>query len=132
MSQFRIDSTARYAKSHEWVRMEGDDAVVGISDPAQDMLSDIVYIELPEVGKQLKAGERAAVVESVKAAEDVLAPISGTVIAVNDSLSSTPEVVNGDPYGSWFFRLTPADAEAELAALMDATLYDEFAASAAH
>jgi glycine cleavage system H protein len=132
MSQFKVDSAARYAKSHEWVRIEGDEAVVGISDPAQDMLSDIVYIELPAVGKELKAGERAAVVESVKAAEDVLAPLSGVVTAVNDALATSPEVVNGDPYGSWFFKMTPSAADAELGDLMDAAAYDEFAASAAH
>lgn len=132
MSQFKVDSAARYAKSHEWVRIEGEEAVVGISDAAQDMLSDIVYVELPEVGRQLKAGERAAVVESVKAAEDVLAPLSGTVTAVNDALVTSPEVVNGDPYGSWFFKLTPSNADSELEALMDGAAYEEFAASANH
>lgn len=132
MSQFKVDSAAHYAKTHEWVRIEGDAAVIGISDPAQDMLSDIVYIELPAVGTEVKAGERAAVVESVKAAEDVLAPISGTVTEINESLTSAPEVVNGDPYGSWFFKITPNAAEAELANLMDAAAYEEFAANESH
>lgn len=133
MSQFRLDPAAKYAKTHEWVRLEGDIAVVGISDPAQDMLSDIVYIELPEVGATVTAGQRAAVVESVKAAEDVLAPISGTVTEVNEALSGTPEIVNGQPYESWFFKVHPADTSAdELAALMDMDAYDQFVDANVH
>ena len=86
MSKFKLDADARYAKTHEWMRMEGDLVVVGISDAAQDMLSDVVYIELPEEGATVKAGEKAAVVESVKAAEDVLSPVSGVVVAINEDL----------------------------------------------
>lgn len=133
MSQFRLDPAARYARSHEWVRLEDGLAVVGISDAAQDMLSDIVYIELPEVGKQVTAGKQAAVVESVKAAEEVLSPVSGTVVEVNGELAATPEVVNGKPYESWFFKVQPGDAiEAELAALLGMDAYDEHVDSSAH
>ena len=133
MSQFKLDQQARYAKTHEWVRMEGDVAVVGISDAAQDMLSDVVYIELPKVGAQVTAGQQAAVVESVKAAEDVISPISGTVAEINEALVNSPEMVNGDPYGSWFYRVTPGpDAQAELGALMDSAAYDAFVEETAH
>lgn len=133
MSQFRLDPSARYARSHEWVRMEDGVAVVGISDAAQDMLSDIVYIELPEVGKQVSAGKQAAVVESVKAAEEVLAPVTGTVVAVNESLAATPELANSQPYEAWFFKVQPAgDVDAELAALLNMDAYDEFVDQSAH
>lgn len=133
MSQFKVDQNARYAKSHEWVRMEDGVAVVGISDAAQDMLSDVVYVELPKVGAQVSAGRQAAVVESVKAAEEVISPVSGTVAEINAALVNAPEMVNGDPYGAWFYRVTPGpDAEAELAALMDAAAYDAFVGESAH
>jgi glycine cleavage system H protein len=133
MSQFKLDQNARYAKTHEWVRMEGSIATVGISDYAQDTLSDVVYVELPKVGAQVTAGRQAAVVESVKAAEDVMSPISGTVAEVNEALVNAPEMVNGDPYGAWFYRVTPgANAEAELDALMDAAAYDAFVDETAH
>ena len=133
MSQFRLDPTARYARSHEWVRLEDGLAVVGISDAAQDMLSDIVYIELPEVGKHVIAGKQAAVVESVKAAEEVLSPVSGTVVEVNGELSATPEVVNSKPYEAWFFKVQPGDGvEVELAALLSMDAYDEHVDSSAH
>lgn len=127
MSKFRMDADARYARTHEWVRIENGVAVVGISDAAQDMLSDVVYVELPDVDAELVAGKQAAVVESVKAAEEVLSPISGKVIEVNNELVDRPEEVNGDPYGSWFYKLEPtANLEAELAALMDSDVYDRF------
>jgi glycine cleavage system H protein len=133
MSKYRLDPDARYAKSHEWVRMQDGVAIVGISDAAQDMLSDVVYVELPEEGATLTAGKQAAVVESVKAAEEVLAPLSGRVVEVNNGLADRPEEVNGDPYGSWFFKLEPSgDVEAELAALMDSDAYDKFVDETAH
>jgi glycine cleavage system H protein len=133
MSNFRLDPAARYAPSHEWVRLEDGLAVVGISDAAQDMLSDIVYIELPEVGKAVSAGKQAAVVESVKAAEEVLAPISGTVVEVNSNLAATPELANSDPYEAWFFKVQPSEnVDAELAALMGMDAYDKHVDSAAH
>jgi len=113
----------RYAASHEWTRQEADGSVsVGISDHAQQALGDVVYVELPEVGQQLKAGQQAGVVESVKAASDIYAPVSGVVLAVNEQLADAPEQVNNEPYGSWFFRLQP-DAPAELEALLTAEAY---------
>lgn len=113
----------RYVASHEWARLEEDGSVtVGITDHAQEALGDVVYVELPEVGKALAAGEQAGVVESVKAASDIYAPVAGTVIAVNEALADAPEAVNSDPYAAWFYRLQPANA-AELAQLLDAAAY---------
>jgi len=118
-----IPADLRYAASHEWARLEADGSVtVGISDHAQEALGDVVFVELPEVGKSLAAGQEAGVVESVKAASDIYAPIAGEVIAVNEALTDAPENVNSDPYGSWFFKLKPADA-AELEQLLDAAGY---------
>lgn len=119
-----IPADLRYASSHEWVRAEADGTVtVGITDHAQDLLGDVVFVELPEVGRQLKAGEECAVVESVKAASDIYAPLSGEVVAINEALVDAPETVNGDPYGAaWFFRIRPADS-AELDKLLDADGY---------
>ncbi|MCJ0972115.1 glycine cleavage system protein GcvH [Pseudomonas sp. PS1] len=118
-----IPSDLRYAASHEWARLEADGTVsVGISDHAQEALGDVVYIELPEVGQQLTAGQQAGVVESVKAASDIYAPICGEVVAINEQLTDSPEMVNGEPYGSWFFRVQPNDA-AELEKLLDADGY---------
>ncbi|EKM95289.1 MAG: glycine cleavage system protein GcvH [Pseudomonas sp.] len=118
-----IPSDLRYAASHEWARLEADGSVtVGISDHAQQALGDVVYVELPEVGGQLAAGQEAGVVESVKAASDIYAPVSGEVIAINEALADSPEQVNSDPYGSWFFRLRPSD-KAELDKLLDAAAY---------
>ncbi|MHB8820342.1 MAG: glycine cleavage system protein GcvH [Pseudomonadaceae bacterium] len=118
-----IPSDLRYAASHEWARLEADGSVtVGISDHAQQALGDVVYVELPEVGGQLAAGQEAGVVESVKAASDLYAPVSGEVIAINEALADSPEQVNSDPYGSWFFRLRPSD-KAELDKLLDAAAY---------
>lgn len=113
----------RYATSHEWARLEEDGSVtVGITDHAQEALGDVVYVELPEVGKALATGEQAGVVESVKAASDIYAPVAGTVIAVNEALADAPEAVNTTPYDAWFYRLQPANA-AELAQLLDAAAY---------
>lgn len=113
----------RYAASHEWARLEQDGTVtVGITDHAQEALGDVVYVELPEVGKQLAAGEQAGVVESVKAASDIYAPVAGEVLAINEALADAPESVNDDPYGAWFFKLKPA-AVAELEQLLDAAAY---------
>ncbi|MDR6180279.1 MULTISPECIES: glycine cleavage system protein GcvH [unclassified Pseudomonas] len=121
MSQIPAD--LRYAASHEWARLEADGSVtVGISDHAQEALGDVVFIELPEVGKTLAAGDQAGVVESVKAASDIYAPVGGEVIAVNEALADAPEQVNGEPYGAWFFKLKPQDA-AELDRLLDADGY---------
>ncbi|MCP9337446.1 glycine cleavage system protein GcvH [Stutzerimonas xanthomarina] len=118
-----IPSDLRYAASHEWARLEADGSVsVGISDHAQEALGDVVYVELPEVGQQLTAGQQAGVVESVKAASDIYAPISGEVVAINEQLTDSPEGVNSEPYGSWFFRLKPSDAS-QLENLLDAAGY---------
>jgi len=113
----------RYTESHEWVRREGDGTLtVGITDHAQAALGDLVYVELPAVGKKLAARDATAVVESVKAASDVYAPVAGEVIAVNDALSSAPEQVNADPYGAWLYKLRPSDAGA-VDGLLDAAGY---------
>ena len=115
-----------YASSHEWARLEEDGTVtVGISDHAQDALGDIVYVELPDEEQQVEAGAEAGVVESVKAASDIYAPVTGVVIAANDVLEDAPERVNEDPYGDgWFFRIQPDDP-GELEDLLDAAAYDE-------
>ena len=115
----------KYTKSHEWVRVEDDGSVtVGITDHAQEALGDLVFIELPEVGKELACGEEAAVVESVKAAADVYAPISGVVSEVNSAVVDAPESLNADAWSAWLFKLTPANA-AELGALLDADAYQQ-------
>ncbi|MFF8727177.1 glycine cleavage system protein GcvH [Streptomyces sp. NPDC015171] len=113
----------RYAESHEWARLEPDGTVtVGISDHAQKTLGDIVFVELSEVGRVLEAGDAAGVVESVKAASDYYSPVGGEVIAVNEEVSDSPELINEDPYGTWIVRLKPSD-KAELDRLMDAAGY---------
>ncbi len=123
----------KYAKSHEWVRVNDDGSVtVGISDSAQDQLGDMVFIEVPEVGQTVTAEEACAVVESVKAASDVYAPIGGEVVEVNEELADSPETVNSDAYGEgWIFRIEPSDA-GELRALMDADAYADFLDSQDH
>jgi len=107
-----IRDNVRYLPSHEWARLEADGTVtIGISDHAQDALGDVVFVELPEVGRAVQAGEEVAVVESVKAASDIYAPVAGTIIGCNDTLESAPETVNDAPYdGGWFYKLQPADA----------------------
>ena len=115
----------RYALSHEWARNEDGLVTVGISDFAQESLGDVVFVELPEVGQLAAAGEEIGVVESVKAAADIYAPVSGTVVAVNENLEDAPELVNQDPYGDgWFYRLEATD-EAEVEELLDAAAYRE-------
>ena len=119
-----IPADLKYAISHEWVREDGDDVVtIGISDFAQEKLGDVVFVELPEEGAEVSAGDPVAVVESVKAASDIYAPVSGTVVAVNSSLEDTPEQVNEDAYeDGWFFKIKLSDA-GELGDLMDADSY---------
>jgi len=130
---YKFDKNVRYAKTHEWVRMEGDIAIVGISDAAQDLLSDVVFVELPEIGEEVAAGDAISVVESVKAAEDVNTPVSGVVVEINQELVDTPEQVNDDPYGSWFFKIKPAaNIQKELAGLMGADEYATFVEENAH
>lgn len=127
-----IPADLKYTKSHEWARLEADGSVaVGITDHAQELLGDMVFVENPVLGRQLKAGEECAVVESVKAASDVYAPIAGEVVAANEALESAPELLNKDPYGAWMFKLRPADA-GDLAGLMDAAAYGAHVESEAH
>lgn len=128
-----IPSNLRYLDSHEWARVESDGTVtIGISDHAQGALGDLVFVEVPEVGRALTKGGAAAVVESVKAASDVYSPVSGEVIANNDALSATPELVNSDPYGQgWLFKLKPSNS-GELANLLDAKAYEKVVEAAGH
>jgi glycine cleavage system H protein len=121
-----IPAELKYAATHEWARLEKDGTVtVGISDHAQSALGDVVYIEPPELGLTLAAQEEAGVVESVKAASDIYAPVAGTICAVNEALADSPETVNQDPYGEgWFFKLSPTDAT-DLDDLLDAEAYAE-------
>ncbi|MDR2001229.1 MAG: glycine cleavage system protein GcvH [Zoogloeaceae bacterium] len=122
-----IPNTLKYAKSHEWLRQEADGTVtVGITDHAQEALGDIVFLELPEAGRKVKAGEECAVVESVKAASDIYAPVSGEIIARNDAIIDTPDAVNQDAYAAWLFKLKPSNP-AEINALLDATAYAKVA-----
>ena len=119
-----VNANLRYLKSHEWARLESDGTItIGISEHAQEALGELVFVELPPVGKILAAGTAAAVVESVKAASDVYSPVSGTVIAVNETLSDAPETINSDCYGNgWMFKLQPEGSD-PLAGLLDASAY---------
>ena len=118
-----VPQDLRYTATHEWVKSEADGTVtVGITDHAQSALGDLVYVELPAVGRMVAAGEACAVVESVKAASDIYAPVAGEVTAVNAELPATPEVVNQDAYAAWLFRLKPANA-ADVDTLLDAARY---------
>jgi glycine cleavage system H protein len=120
-------STIRFTKDHEWIRVEGDLAVVGITDYAQSQLGDVVYVELPEIGRQVEQGKEAAVVESVKAASEVYAPVSGEVAEVNEAIVADPAKVNADAMGEgWFFKLRPADPK-ELDQLLDEEAYKKLA-----
>lgn len=133
MSNVYVPADLKYTKSHEWVRTESDGTVtVGITHHAQDQLGDMVYVEVPEAGRAVGAGDACAVVESVKAASDVYSPLSGEVVEGNAALADAPETVNKDPYGDgWILKLRPSNP-AELNALLDADAYGEFAASEAH
>lgn len=116
----------RYTKEHEWISVDGDTATVGITDYAQTQLGDIVFVEVPESGKDVAKGEEAAVVESVKAASEVYAPVSGKVTEGNNALADAPDTVNTDPAGSgWFFKMTVSNAD-ELGELMDQAAYDAY------
>ena len=118
-----LPAALKYTESHEWIRTEADGTVtIGITDHAQAALGDLVYIELPDVGRMLKGGEACAVVESVKAASDVYAPVAGVVVAVNDALSDAPEKVNADAWNAWLFKLKPSDPAA-VTKLLDADAY---------
>jgi len=124
----KVDTDLLYSQDHEWVRVEGEEAVLGISDYAQDQLSDVVYVELPEEGDAFERGDVFAVVESVKTASDVYTPLSGEILEINEALEDSPELVNQDPYGeAWFVRISLQDP-AELDELMDAEAYNAFVA----
>lgn len=119
-----IPANLKYTASHEWVRTESDGTLsIGITDHAQAALGDLVYVELPAVGRKLAAAEACAVVESVKAASDVYAPVAGEVVAANSAVTEAPEQVNKDPYAAWFFRIKPTDPAAA-AKLLDAAAYE--------
>ncbi len=128
-----IPTELKYVSSHEWARLEEDGTVtVGITDHAQEALGDVVYVEHPEVGTQVAAQQETGVVESVKAASDIYAPLSGTVVAVNESLEDAPELVNQDPYGDgWFFRIEPDNAS-DLDELLTAQAYAEVCEAEEH
>ena len=125
-----IPADLRYTKEHEWVRVEGDVATIGITQHAADQLGDIVFVELPDVGRALEQFATFGVVESVKAVSDLFAPVSGEVVEANGALASAPEVVNSDPYGAgWMLRIRLADA-AQVGALLDAVAYEALVAEA--
>lgn len=130
MASYQYESNLKYADTHEWARRDDATVVVGISDAAQDMMSDIVFVELPDIGEAVAAGDAIAVVESVKAAEDIISPVTGTVSSVNGALLDAPELVNSDPYGAWFLKIDIDDeADSELEKLMDADAYTAFVES---
>jgi glycine cleavage system H protein len=119
----KTPESLRYTATHEWVRLDADGTIViGVTDHAQESLGELVFVEMPEAGRRLAAGESCAVVESVKAASDVYAPVAGEVVARNDALADAPNEVNKDPYAAWLFRLKPAPG-ADLGKLMDAAAY---------
>jgi glycine cleavage system H protein len=126
MGDWSIPEGYKYTESDEWVKLEGGEALVGISDYAQDQLSDLVFVELPAVGETFGKGEVFGVVESVKAAADVMTPISGEIVAVNEDLEDTPEVINEDAYGKgWIIRIKPSDTS-EMDDLMDTEAYEAY------
>ncbi len=126
----KIPADLKYTRTHEWARAEADGTLsVGITDHAQEMLGDIVFVEPPEIGRMLAAGAECAVVESVKAAADIYAPVSGEVVAVNAALADAPQSINQNAYGAWIFRLKPDGADA-LGSLLDAAAYAAIVESA--
>jgi glycine cleavage system H protein len=125
--EYNTPADLRYARTHEWVRTEGDEVVVGITDYAQHALGDVVYLELPEVGATYETGDLFGTIESVKASSDLYIPVSGEVVAVNSELEDDQEPINNDPYGTgWMLRVKPGGGESEL---LDAASYAEFVAS---
>lgn len=122
----------KYSREHEWVRVEGNRATVGITDFAQHQLGDVVFVEVPTLGAVITAGQGFSVVESVKAVSDIYAPVSGTVVAVNDALNDTPEIINGDPYGDGWIAVIEMSNPGELDGLLDAAGYEKFAAEGGH
>jgi glycine cleavage system H protein len=122
----------KYTDSHEWIKEETDGTLtIGITFHAQEQLGDVVFVEPPEIGRTFKRGEECGVIESVKAAADIYAPVSGEIVAANEALSDAPENINKDPYAAWLFRIKPSDRE-ELGQLLDAAAYDKVAAEDKH
>jgi glycine cleavage system H protein len=127
---FKTPADLQYTRTHEWIRIEGDEGIVGITDYAQDALGDVVYVELPEVGARFEAGAAFGAVESVKAASDLYMPVAGEVIAVNDALVSQPEILNRDPYGEgWLIKIKVAPG---VGALMSAEAYEKYVEGIKH
>lgn len=127
-----VPTDLKYTDSHEWARLDADGTVsVGITHHAQDRLGDLVYVENPEVGKRFQKGQECGVVESVKAASDIYAPVSGEVVAINEELSANPERINQDAYAAWMFKLKPSDAT-ELGSLLDAAAYQRLIEAEEH
>ena len=127
---YKTPANLLYASSHEWVTTDGDEVTVGITDYAQHALGDVVFVELPDVGRTLEQGDTFGAVESVKAASDLYAPVSGEVLEVNEALVDAPETVNSDPYtAGWMIKLRPRDFENERASLMDAAAYEQHVAN---
>ena len=125
-----VPAELKYTKSHEWVRVEADGTLtIGVTDHAQEALGDVVFLELPEAGRELAAGEACAVIESVKAASDIYAPVAGEVLESNQAAADAPETVNADAYAAWLFKLKP-DSAADLSALLDAAGYQAEIANA--
>jgi glycine cleavage system H protein len=126
MANWNIPSECKYATTDEWIRLDGAEALVGISDYAQSQLSDLVFIELPAIGKKVEAGKALGVVESVKAASDINMPVAGEIVAVNSELENAPDAMNQDPYGSgWIVRIKPSNPS-DLDGLMDAAAYSAY------
>ena len=127
-----IPAELKYTKTHEWAKVEDDFALIGISDHAQEALGDMVFVELPEIGKKVEMGKECGVVESVKSASDVYSPLSGEVVKFNDNVTKTPALLNSDPYGEgWLFKIKMTKKQ-ELNSLMDAKAYEKFVEETAH
>ena len=122
----------KYSSDHEWVKIDGDVAYIGVSDFAQSQLGDVVFVEIPDEGREIKAGETFSVIESVKAVSDIIAPVSGKIVKVNDALGDTPELINQDPYGdAWIVAVELSDVS-ELDALLDGDVYEKLTAEGGH
>ena len=127
-----IPKELKYSSDHEWVKIDGDVAYIGVSDFAQSQLGDVVFVEIPDEGREIKAGETFSVIESVKAVSDIIAPVSGKIVKVNDALGDTPELINQDPYGdAWIVAVELSDVS-ELDALLDGDAYEKLTAEGGH
>jgi len=131
MSEVNIPENLRYTETHEWVRVEGNVATVGITDFAQQQMTDIVYVELPEVGREISKGDVIATIESVKSAEDVYSPLTGKIVEVNEELSSTPEKINEAPYEAWIVKIEISNPD-EINSLLDSSAYREVVEKESH